>query len=120
MNECNMESDWRIFVLLALMHLLYDYFKIHEEQIVRGCISVVSWMSSICQTEQVDGDESLVCPITKMRLEDPVVLPSGHTVERLAVEEWISKTGTNPFTRKPLRKGDIYPNLLVKEILGRF
>ena len=50
------------------------------------------------------------CGISAELIEDPVITPDGTTYSRKAIEEWIDKAGTNPRTREPLSKDQLYPN----------
>lgn len=44
---------------------------------------------------------SFVCPISKEVMEDPVILlGTGHTFERKAIEEWLSEHDTCPIDRQ--------------------
>lgn len=50
------------------------------------------------------------CALTFSLLDDPVVLPSGHTVERHVIHSCIKTTGTDPFTGMPLVPSQLAPN----------
>eukprot|EP00891_Asterochloris_glomerata_P001460 jgi/Astpho2/1460/gw1.00025.123.1_t len=41
----------------------------------------------------------------------------GHTYEKTAIEDWLSKIGTSPATGQPLFKEQLIPNLAVREII---
>lgn len=60
----------------------------------------------------------LKCPITNQIFDDPVVLPSGQTVERRGIESVINKSGTNPFSGEPLHRDQLYPNHTLKRLLA--
>lgn len=53
--------------------------------------------------EAWDLPDEMVCPITSDRMKDPVCAEDGHTYERAALREWLSKHGTSPITREPMR-----------------
>lgn len=63
---------------------------------------------------------ALTCPITHELMVEPVSDPEGNTYERAAIEEWISKNGTSPLTRNPLRVEDLCPNRAVVHLLEEF
>lgn len=52
-----------------------------------------------------DGDgeariaEELLCPITNALMRDPVVVSSGHTFERRAIQKWMDAHRTKRITR---------------------
>lgn len=52
--------------------------------------------------KQLNENENLRCPITHTLLLDPVVASDGRTYERRAIETWLHKHKTSPFTRKPI------------------
>ncbi|GMI27994.1 hypothetical protein TrRE_jg3120, partial [Triparma retinervis] len=54
--------------------------------------------------------ETFCCPLTKQRLEDPVIDPEGNTYERSAIEEWLKEHSTSPITRSPLSLEQLAPN----------
>jgi hypothetical protein len=63
---------------------------------------------------------SLLCPITLELFRDLVLAQDGHTYERQAIEDRIRKTGTSPVTRQQLSLEHLYPNHLVKQLVGTF
>lgn len=58
----------------------------------------------------------LVCPISLEMLKDPVIAPSGNTMERDMMQGLIDRGENDPFTRKG-RCAHIIPNYLVKQII---
>lgn len=57
----------------------------------------------------------LCCKITLDILQDPVITPSGVSYERVALLEHLEKVGKfDPFTREPLDKNQLIPNLSIK------
>lgn len=39
---------------------------------------------------------TIICPITNIEIEDPVICPDGHTYERSALEHWVRLKGKSP------------------------
>jgi len=64
--------------------------------------------------------ESLLCPITHELFRDPVLAQDGHTYEREAIENWVRKNGTSPTTGQQLSLEHLYPNHIVKQLVGAF
>src|SRR3989338_4236806 len=67
----------------------------------------------------VEGDDrqypdSYYCALTLKVMSDPVIDPEGHTYERAAISEWLSKNETSPMTRAVLRISDLVPNRALK------
>jgi len=58
--------------------------------------------------------EDFICPITQQIFRDPVQDLFGHTYERIAILSWLSRNGTCPMTRKPMRASELIPNVLMK------
>ncbi|CAF3613586.1 unnamed protein product [Rotaria socialis] len=65
-------------------------------------------------------DDAVSCPITLSLFRDPVVAQDGHTYERAAIEEWIRKNGTSPFTNKQISLEHLVPNYAIKKIVEQF
>jgi hypothetical protein len=63
----------------------------------------------------VDEPSYLQCPITLSLFADPVCAPSGHTYERTAILDHLSRYGTDPLTRQPLQKEQLLPNLCMRQ-----
>ncbi|CAF3073348.1 unnamed protein product [Rotaria sp. Silwood2] len=63
---------------------------------------------------------SLLCPLTMELFRDPVLAQDGHTYEREAIEDWIRKNGTSPKTNQQLSLEHLYPNHLVRNLVGAF
>jgi hypothetical protein len=59
--------------------------------------------------------EATECPISFELIKDPVITPSGHTVDRKAMEELIYRGFRDPFTRKGFWTS-IIPNFALTEI----
>jgi small GTP-binding protein len=62
----------------------------------------------------------LCCPITKYLMNDPVVMPDGHTYERGALVQWLERNPVSPITRQPMGIGDIRPNHALKGVIDRY
>ena len=58
----------------------------------------------------------LQCPITLQQYTDPVLSPSGNTIEKSVMENLINTQSTDPFTRIGVWE-TITPNLVVTQIL---
>ena len=57
----------------------------------------------VAQRVNVEEPDHLLCPITHEMFRDPVVLMSGHTYERAAIERHLRVHGTDPLTRERIR-----------------
>ena len=55
-----------------------------------------------------------ICPITHDKLVDPVVAADGHTYEREAILQWITR-GTSPLTREAFEHSKLVPNHALKK-----
>jgi ubiquitin conjugation factor E4 B len=47
-------------------------------------------------------------------MTDPVLLPSGDTMDRTNITRHLLTDETNPFTRQPLKASDLVPNEALK------
>jgi hypothetical protein len=57
------------------------------------------------------------CPLSGDWILDPVITPSGITVERALIERWILACGACPFTREPLALTQLVPNRALKDAI---
>ena len=65
-------------------------------------------------------DDDLCCPITFQLMREPVIMPaSGVTYEKNAIEEWISKKGTDPHGNKLGKNERLITNRAVKGLIYR-
>ena len=62
--------------------------------------------------------EEFICPITLELMEDPVMLPDGHTFEREAL--MLIPNSLSPLTREPFNKAELVPNRSLKNAIDRF
>ncbi|GJP82637.1 hypothetical protein CLOP_g12870 [Closterium sp. NIES-67] len=58
-------------------------------------------------------DEKLMCPLSKTRMQDPVIAPDGYTYERRFIEDWLKENTVSPKTGKQLPHKALVPNLTV-------
>ncbi|CAF3890429.1 unnamed protein product [Rotaria sp. Silwood1] len=61
--------------------------------------------------------DSCKCPITNELFEDPVIGDDGHTYERKAITEWLTKNGISPITRQPMNIDSLKANYTVKKMI---
>ena len=72
-------------------------------------------------TNDVEEPRDLCCPLTFSLLRDPVVLASGHTYERQAVEDfWRSRPLANPLGGSSLPSGRMVVNFLARSQVDAF
>ena len=64
--------------------------------------------------------ESLTCPITAQIMTDPVSGNDGHTYERSAIMEWLSRNPISPQTRAPMTPQDLTPNVSIRYLLDQY
>ncbi len=53
-------------------------------------------------------------------MSDPVIGSDGHTYERNAITEWLTKQQVSPLTRKPMTLADIHPNFALRNAIERW
>lgn len=61
---------------------------------------------------------SLHCPLTKERFQDPVMGADGYTYERNAIIEWLRNHGTSPITGEPMDVRSLKKNHTVTTIIN--
>ncbi|KAK9806977.1 hypothetical protein WJX72_009234 [[Myrmecia] bisecta] len=62
--------------------------------------------------------EEMCCPITQELMRDPVIAEDGHTYDRAAMEQWLSKHDTSPMTNEALTSKALFPNLIVRRLIA--
>jgi hypothetical protein len=62
-------------------------------------------------------DEWWTCPLTLEPFVDPVVASDGHTYERTAIEEWLSRKQTSPLTGVALSSPLLFPNIALRALV---
>lgn len=90
-------------ILLALQDSIHDEPKKTDENIANPHAFFVKHEPEQMKKKLEDIQSGLECPITKEIMDDPVILvATGQTYERKAIEEWLMKHNTDPLTREEL------------------
>ncbi|CAF4673042.1 unnamed protein product, partial [Rotaria sp. Silwood2] len=61
--------------------------------------------------------DSCKCPITNELFEGPVIGDDGHTYDRKAITEWLTKKGISPITRQSMNIDSLKANYTVKKMI---
>jgi hypothetical protein len=62
--------------------------------------------------------EGFICPITQDVMKDPVMLLDGHSNERKAIVDWLTRSGRSPLTNKMLSdRTTIFENYALKSAI---
>ena len=64
--------------------------------------------------------DSITCPITGDIMTDPVQGNDGHTYERSAILEWLSRNPISPQTRQPMRESDLKVNASIRFLCDKY
>ena len=64
--------------------------------------------------------ESITCPITGCVMKDPVQGNDGHTYEREAILEWLSRNQISPQTRNPMTPQDLKVNASIRFLCDKY
>jgi STIP1 homology and U-box containing protein 1 len=64
--------------------------------------------------EKKEVPEYLLDPISFNLFVDPVISTSGQSFERSWILQHLKTSNTDPFSRRPLRKEDLIPNIQLK------
>lgn len=60
----------------------------------------------------------ITCPITLENIVDPILTPDGHTYEKKAIVEWVSRNGNSPLTKKRVSLFDLKPNYALLQVIA--
>ena len=63
--------------------------------------------------------EEFLCPITQIKMVDPVLGSDGRTYERSAITEWLRTHTTSPITRESMTAASLTPNYALKSMIER-
>ena len=64
--------------------------------------------------------DSITCPITGDVMTDPVQGNDGHTYERSAIIEWLSRNPISPQTRQPMTESDLKVNASIRFLCDKY
>ena len=64
--------------------------------------------------------DSITCPITGDIMNDPVQGNDGHTYERTAITEWLSRNPISPQTRAPMNITDLKVNASIRFLCDKY
>jgi len=65
-------------------------------------------------------EESMMCPIQRQIMTDPVVDPEGFSYEREAILKWLEFSPVSPITRSPLVARDLKTNRALKAVIHEY
>ena len=95
-----------------------------ENRISSGTVAIPTPPSTddsvIVALEHDEPSAELICPITQSIMSDPVVIASGHTYERQAIEAWFSRSSTNPLTGATVPHTHLIPNITVRALCREY
>jgi len=98
-----------------------DKYKLISSEVKDNWISFVSHLEKLSiqqkEDEQIMGEipSEFLDPILSELMVDPVLLPSGITIDRPVIERSLLSSPTDPFSRKPLTKDMLVPNIELKQ-----
>jgi hypothetical protein len=64
--------------------------------------------------------DCFVCPISLEVMSDPVILPDGHSFDRIALAQWLAVNNTSPATRQVVSLDDIRPNWMLRNLIRQY
>merc|ERR1719424_2064386 len=80
-----------------------------------------NWEPCLGAADQVTQVPSrAVCEMTGAMMCDPVMTPDGHVFERVALEDWMTVSASNPKTGQALSMEEITPALQIQEYIQAF
>ncbi|CAI5985124.1 unnamed protein product [Closterium sp. NIES-65] len=69
------------------------------------------------ERQQDAADSHLLCPLSKMRMREPVVAADGYTYERKEIEKWMETNSRSPITGEPFEHPMLTPNNAMNVII---
>lgn len=74
-------------------------------------------VAKVAQQLSKEEEELYCCPISHDIMRDPWMDPEGNSYEKDEIFSWLEKNATSPITRKPLRREELAPNRVLKNII---
>ena len=65
---------------------------------------------------RISVNNAFECPITRDRMQDPVMASDGYSYERIAIEKWLKCSNRSPITREALTTV-LLPNRALKDTM---
>jgi chromosome segregation ATPase len=95
---------------------MYERFCICDSELTKQNAALKKWTK---YNEKLAAwkKEVFKCPISLDTMVDPVVAPNGVSYERAELMIWVEKHHTDPLTRSPLYKNQIYPNIALRNAI---
>jgi hypothetical protein len=83
---------------------------------VRASSTILSNMSDSEEIDSAEVPDGFLCPITQSIMNVPVILvESGHTYEKDAIEQWLKDHDTDPTTGQKLTAKTLVVNYAIKK-----
>ncbi|GJP51435.1 hypothetical protein CLOM_g10599 [Closterium sp. NIES-68] len=64
------------------------------------------------------ADSHLLCPLSKMRMREPVVAADGYTYEKEVIERWMETSNRSPITGEPFEHPMLTPNNAINVMMA--
>lgn len=64
--------------------------------------------------------QSITCPITQEVMHEPMQAPDGHTYEKQAIIEWLSRNPISPQTRQPMQVSELKVNASLRFLCDEY
>jgi hypothetical protein len=65
-------------------------------------------------------EKDLICPITRMIFNEPVMATDGYFYERQKIEAWLEGNNTSPMTGMQLESKNLYSNIIFQNIVDTY
>eukprot|EP01025_Chloroclados_australasicus_P058654 TRINITY_DN7389_c0_g1_i1.p1 TRINITY_DN7389_c0_g1~~TRINITY_DN7389_c0_g1_i1.p1 ORF type:complete len:375 (-),score=-9.84 TRINITY_DN7389_c0_g1_i1:960-2084(-) len=106
----------------GILCMMFMQQNLHKERLRSyDCVASVSNDCKLSSVDDLDAPLEYLCPITNELMQDPViVVQTGITYERSAIEKWLSIKNTCPSTQTILHNKTLVPNLFAKTICSNY
>lgn len=88
-----------------------------SEEILPSMHGLVDAATAEMARRQERVDSQFICPLSKMKMEDPVVAADGLTYERSHIEKWLSTSDVSPVSGQPLPHKFLTPNMTMRMMM---
>eukprot|EP01026_Neomeris_dumetosa_P043383 TRINITY_DN3635_c0_g2_i2.p1 TRINITY_DN3635_c0_g2~~TRINITY_DN3635_c0_g2_i2.p1 ORF type:complete len:1081 (+),score=203.19 TRINITY_DN3635_c0_g2_i2:118-3243(+) len=112
-HQCSSQSRQSLESLTSFPNTPYDQRLQKTETELQDACKQLTF--AVIGLEQIK--ESVICPLSRCLMDDPVVAADGYTYNRDSIENWMLSSSTSPTTSLPLSSSILIPNQAVRGII---
>ncbi|CAI5464946.1 unnamed protein product [Closterium sp. Yama58-4] len=88
-----------------------------EREVHEVLMQLAEESAGCAERQQDEANSHLLCPLSKMRMREPVVAADGYTYERAGIEKWMETSNRSPITGELFAHPMLTPNNAMSVII---